>query len=74
MKRFSEEHLTELKNLTNETLKAKKALDKASEIRFKLGFNATRARITTVNARLSTNAEDFDRKSLKLLDFIRATV
>lgn len=51
------EDLQRLKVIINDLIKAKKDLDKTSKRKMDMGFNCTRARKTTVNAKYQTDAE-----------------
>jgi len=55
------EELKKLQGCLKELIQAQKELDRASEYRYTLGFNETRAKITTANARLSIKAEHRDK-------------
>lgn len=67
---FSIEHLLAMKEQLALTIKAKKDLEKSSTSRLKMGYSASRAKITSANARLSTNAEHYDKQAEKLTDLI----
>lgn len=62
------EDLKKLQSHLKDLIQAQKELDKSSEVRFTLGINASRAKITTANARLSTKAEHKDNMQNRFCD------
>ena len=65
------EELQEIQTALKRLISAKKSLDKASETRYKLGFDASRARITSANARYSLNAEELKRAKANFLGKVK---
>jgi len=64
------EKIEVLHDIVKELKNSKKQYDRTSEKRFKMGISASRAQTTSINARLSTQAEHVDRQHLKLNTFI----
>ena len=62
------EELKKLQLHLKDLIQAQKELDRASEHRYTLGINATRAKITTANARLSTKAKYRDKMRDRFCD------
>lgn len=62
------EDLKKLQSHLKDLIQAQKELDRASEVRWNLGLNPTRARATTANARLSIKTEYRDQVEARFSD------